>query len=155
SCWLECDDDRCGLLPFAFEEGASFRSYVEWALDVPLFFIYRDGEYRELPERVTFRRFFEQGYQGERPTEKDWELHLSTLFPEVRLKKYLEVRQADASSRELMRALPTFWRGILYHAESRRAAWELVRDWTFAERLDLYRRTPKEGLRARVRNTDL
>jgi glutamate--cysteine ligase len=155
ACWLECDNDRCGLLPFAFEEGASFRSYVEWALDVPLFFIYRDGEYRELPERVTFRRFFEQGYQGEHATEKDWELHLSTLFPEVRLKKYVEVRQADASSRELMRALPTFWRGILYHAESRRAAWELVRDWSFAERLDLYRRTPKEGLRARVRNTDL
>jgi glutamate--cysteine ligase len=154
ACWLDCDPDRCGLLPFAFEKGAGFKDYVEWALDVPMFFLYRDGEYREL-ENVTFRRFWKEGLDGERATEKDWELHLSTLFPETRLKSYVEVRQADASSRELVRALPTFWRGVLYHPESRRAAWELVRDWSFDERLDLYRRTPKEGLSARIRNTTL
>ena len=79
------DDDRCGLLPFAFEKGAGFKSYVEWALDVPMFFLYRGGEYREL-DNLTFRRFLQEGIGGERATEKDWELHLSTLFPEVRLK---------------------------------------------------------------------
>jgi glutamate--cysteine ligase len=154
ACWLECDDDRCGLLPFAFAEGAGFQSYVEWALDVPMFFLYRDGEYRAL-EGVSFRRFLHEGLGDERATEKDWELHLSTLFPEVRLKRYIEVRQADAGSREMARALPTFWRGILYDVESRHAAWSLVRDWTMAERIDLYRRTPKEGLRARIRGTTL
>jgi glutamate--cysteine ligase len=151
SCWLECDPDRCGLLPFAFADGASFRDYVEWALDVPMFFLYRGGEYREIGQGITFRRFLHDGLEGERATEKDWELHLSTLFPEVRLKKYVEVRQADASSREMVRALPALWRGLLYVAESRRAAWELVANWTLDERLDLYRRTPKEGLRAKIR----
>jgi glutamate--cysteine ligase len=154
ACWLECDNDRCGLLRFAFEKGAGFKSYADWALDVPMFFLYRDGEYREL-EGVTFRRFVAEGIGGERATDKDWELHLSTLFPEVRLKRYLEVRQADASSRELARALPTLWRGLLYDAESRRAAWSLVCDWSWDERVDLYRRTPREGLRARIRNTTL
>jgi glutamate--cysteine ligase len=155
ACWLECDDDRCGLLPFAFKEGAGFRSYAEWALDVPMFFLYRDGEYRGIGQGVTFRRFLAEGLNGERATQADWELHLSTLFPETRLKRYVEVRQADAGSRQMARALPTLWRGLFYDAQSRHAAWALVRDWSFDERLDLYRRTPKEGLRAKIRNTPL
>jgi glutamate--cysteine ligase len=148
--WLATDPDRCGLLPFAFEPGARFRDYAEWALDVPMFFVYRGGEYRAM--HLTFRRFLREGWQGERATAFDWELHLSTLFPEVRLKRYVEVRQADASSREMVRALPALWRGVLYDADARRAAWALVDGWSFDERLDLYRRTPKEGLRARIRN---
>jgi glutamate--cysteine ligase len=155
SCWLETDPDRCGLLPWAFDEGASFRHYAEWALDVPMFFIYRGGEYREVGDGLSFRRFMKEGWQGETASAADWELHLSTLFPEVRLKRYIEVRQADASTRELARALPTLWRGLFYDGESRRAAWALVRDWSFDERLDLYRRTPREGLRARIRGTTL
>jgi glutamate--cysteine ligase len=155
ACWLETDPDRCGLLPFAFAEGASFRDYTEWALDVPMFFLYRDGHYRPLDRTVTFRRFLVEGLGDERATPRDWELHLSTLFPEVRLKRYVEVRQADASSREMVRALPCLWRGVLYHAESREASWALVRDWSFEERLDLYRRTPTEGLAARVRGVPL
>jgi len=151
--WLDTDADRCGLLPFAFREGARFRDYVEWALDVPMFFVYRDGEYR--PMHQTFRRFLREGWQGERATAFDWELHLSTLFPETRLKRYVEVRQADASSREMVRSLPCLWRGVLYDASSRQAAWALVRDWSFDERLDLYRRTPKEGLRAVIRGKPL
>ncbi|HEY7956559.1 MAG TPA: glutamate-cysteine ligase family protein, partial [Polyangia bacterium] len=153
SCWLETDPDRCGLLPFAFREGASFRDYAEWALDVPMFFLKRDGEYR--PMHLTFRRFFREGWQGERATALDWEVHLSTLFPEVRLKRYVEVRQADASTRELARALPALWRGLLYDAPSREAAWRLVRDWSFEERLALYRETPRLGLAATVRGTAL
>jgi len=146
--WLDTDPDRCGLLPFALRPDARFRDYVEWALDVPMFFVYRADEYR--PMHLTFRRFLREGWQGERATAFDWELHLSTLFPEVRLKRYLEVRQADASTREMVRALPALWRGVLYDPEARRAGWKLVDDWTFDERLDLYRRTPREGLRAQV-----
>ncbi len=155
SCWLETDNDRCGLLPFAFKDGVGFREYAEWALDVPLFFVSRGGHYQAVDQRLTFRRFMAEGWNGERATGADWELHLSTLFPEVRLKRYVEVRQADAGSREMVRALPTLWRGLLYDPASRRAAWELVKDWTFEERLDLYRRTPKEGLRAQIRGQSI
>ena len=130
-CWLETDPDRCGLLPFVFDERAGFRDYAEWALDVPLFFLYREGEYRAVDDRLQLSRAARPGGA----TQADWEPHLSTLFPEVRLKRYVEVRQADAGSRELARALPTLWRGIFYHQESRHAAWALVRDWSFDERL--------------------
>jgi glutamate--cysteine ligase len=155
ACWLECDPDRCGLLPFAFADGASFRDYAEWALDVPMFFLYRDGEYRPLGRRMPFRRFLVEGLDGERATTQDWELHLSTLFPEVRLKRYVEVRQADAGPRELVRALPALWRGIFYDGEARRAAWALVDGWSFDERLALYRETPRAGLRATVRGAPI
>ena len=104
---------------------------------------------------LTFRRFWREGWQGERATAQDWEVHLSTLFPEVRLKRYVEVRQADASTRELARALPALWRGLLYDLPSRQAAWQLVRDWSFEERLALYRETPRLGLRATIRGTAL
>jgi glutamate--cysteine ligase len=143
--WLDTDPDRCGLLPFAFREGARFVDYAEWALDVPMFFVYRDGEYKPAGG-MTFRRFLRDGWQGERATMTDWDVHLSTLFPEARLKTFVEVRQADASSREMVRALPAFWRGLLYDGEARRAAWALVADWPFDERLRVYRATPKLGL---------
>jgi len=144
--WLDTDPDRCGLLPFAFQDGARFADYAEWALDVPMFFVYRAGEYRPAGG-MTFRRFLREGWQGERATMSDWDLHLSTLFPEVRLKTFAEVRQADASTREMVRALPAFWRGLLYDADARKAAWALVADWPFDERLRVWRATPKEGLR--------
>ncbi len=154
ACWLATDPDRCGLLPFAFKPDACFSDYVEWALDVPMFFLYRNGEYREL-EGVTFRRFMREGIEGVRALPSDWALHLSTLFPETRLKQYVEVRQADASTRALVSALPVLWRGLFYDADSRHRAWSLVADWTFEERLALYRETPMKGLRARIRNRDL
>jgi glutamate--cysteine ligase len=154
-CWLDTDPDRCGLLPFAFAPQARFRDYVEWALDVPMFFLYRDGEYRALPGRVPFRRFLVEGIEGERATAADWELHLSTLFPEVRLKRYVEVRQADSGPRELVRALPCLWRGVFYDLEARRAAWALVGDWSLAERLALQAETPEKGLATRVRGRPL
>lgn len=153
ACWLDTDPDRCGLLPFAFRPDASFRDYADWALDVPMFFLYRGGTYR--PMHHTFRRFLREGFEGERATLADWELHLSTLFPETRLKSYVEVRQADASTRPMVRALPVLWRGVLYDAEATEAAWALVADWTFDERLDLFRRTPREGLRAIIRGRTL
>ncbi len=149
ACWLKTDPDRCGLLPWAFRDGTRFADYVEWALDVPMFFLYRDGEYRP-SGGITFRKFLRDGAEGARATQADWELHLSTLFPEVRLKRYVEVRQADASTRELARALPCLWRGIFYQAAAGEAAWKLVSRWTLDERLALYRETPRAGLRATV-----
>jgi glutamate--cysteine ligase len=151
--WLDTDPDRCGLLPWAFKEGAGFRDYAEWALDVPMFFIKRDGEYRKM--HLTFRQFMREGWQGERASLADWELHLSTLFPEVRLKRYVEVRQADASTREMVHALPVLWRTLLYVRDAREAAWALVRDWTLDERLQLYRETGRLGLRATIRGRTL
>ncbi len=143
--WLDTDPDRCGLLPFTLRPEARFRDYAEWALDVPMFFVYRDGEYRPVGG-MTFRRFVREGWQGERATLTDWELHLSTLFPEARLKTFIEVRQADATSREMVRALPALWRGVLYDDEARGAAWQLVADWPLDERLRVWRETPRAGL---------
>jgi glutamate--cysteine ligase len=110
--WLETDADRCGLLPFAFSPTFSFRDYVEWALDVPMFFLVRGGEYRPAGG-ATFRRFMHEGLGAERATLADWEVHLSTLFPEVRLKRYIEVRGADAGPLPTAVALAALWRGVL------------------------------------------
>jgi glutamate--cysteine ligase len=154
SCWLECDPDRCGLLRFAFDEGAGFQDYAAWALDVPMFFVYRDGQYRPVKD-LTFRRFAKEGFGGERATLEDWALHLSTLFPEVRLKRYLEVRQADAGPREMVRALPALFSGLFYDANAGERAWKLVADWSWEERVTLYQETPRLGLSATVRGRPL
>jgi glutamate--cysteine ligase len=147
--WLDTDPDRCGLLPFALVEGARFRDYAEWALDVPMFFVYRDGQYHPA-DGMTFRRFLRDGWRDARATMADWELHLSTLFPEVRLKRFVEVRQADASTREMARALPALWRGVLYDRDARQAAWALVADWPLEERLRVWAATPREGIHGRA-----
>ncbi len=149
ACWLDTDPDRCGLLPFVFEErDAVFEAYAQWALDVPMFFLYRDG-YRPAGG-VTFRRFLRDGIGGERATISDWVLHLSTLFPEVRLKTFLEIRGADASTRPMVRALPAFLRGLLYAPDATRAAWSMVRGLSLAEREALRREVPRLGLSAEV-----
>jgi glutamate--cysteine ligase len=147
--WLDTDNDRCGLLPFALREDTRFSDYAEWALDVPMFFVKRDDEYRPVGG-MTFRKFLRDGFSGERALPSDWELHLSTLFPEVRLKRFLEVRQADASTREMVRALPILWRGLLYDDEARRAGWELVAGWPLDERMRVYAATPREGIHGRA-----
>jgi glutamate--cysteine ligase len=148
--WLDMDEDRCGLLPFVFDEGFGFRSYAEWALDVPMFFLARRGRYQPL-EGVTFRRFFEQGLHGERATLDDWILHLSTVFPEVRLKRTIEMRGADAAILPFSVALPALWRGLLDDPEARAAAYALVADVGFADREALRREVPRAGLAARLR----
>jgi glutamate--cysteine ligase len=131
--WHHTDPDRCGLLPFVFEEDFGYRRYVEWAVDVPMFFVVRDGRYRPA-EGTTFRQFVERGFGGARATLEDFDLHLTTLFPEVRLKHIIEVRGADAVPPGLTCSLPAVWKGLLYDAESRRGAWELVSGASFAER---------------------
>jgi glutamate--cysteine ligase len=147
--WLETDEDRCGLLPFVFEPGFSFASYVEWALDVPMFFVVRGGDYRPVGGGFTFRRFLRDGFAGERATLADWGVHLSTLFPEVRLKRYIEVRGADAGPLPVATGLAALWRGLLDDSAARAATWALVARHSFAEREALRRAVPREGMAAR------
>lgn len=154
SCWLDTDPDRCGILPFMFAEGAGFAAYTEWALDVPMFFIYRHGTYTPAGG-LTFRRFMREGAAGEHATLDDWELHLSTLFPEARLKQYVELRSADAGPLPLIRALAALWRGLFYSDEARAAAWALVSDLSVPEREQLRRDVPLQGLHARIHGREL
>jgi glutamate--cysteine ligase len=123
--WLGMDPDRTGMLPFAFESDMSFRSYVEWALDAPMFMVKRGA--RVLPNtHQTFRTFLDLGADGERATAYDWEMHLNTLFPEVRLKRTLEMRGADAQSLARTSALPALWKGVLYDPGALSAAESLI-----------------------------
>lgn len=146
--WLDTEPDRCGLLPFVFEDCDLFRAYTEWALDVPMFFLHR-GDYLPVGG-MTFRRFLREGYSGERANMDDWALHLSTLFPEARLKKYIEVRGCDAGSFETITALGVLSRALLYDADACRAATELTAGLDFAQRVELQTLVPKTGLATRL-----
>ena len=150
SCWLDTDPDRCGILPFMFREGASFRDYAEWALDVPMFFVYRNKRYTPAGG-MTFRAFLRDGFQGEQATLADWELHLSTLFPEARLKQYVELRSADAGPLSYIRALPALWRGLFYSQPALEAAWDLVKHLDTDEREKLRREVPRQGMATQLR----
>ena len=147
--WRHVDPDRCGMLPFVFEPGLDYEKYVQWALDVPMFFVMHDADYR-FAHGLTFRRYLAEGHEGKRATLQDWNLHLTTLFPEVRLKQFLEVRGADAGTPEMTCALPALWKGILYDADACQAAWELVAGWSFAEREAALEAVARRGLAARV-----
>jgi glutamate--cysteine ligase len=151
--WQETDPDRCGLLPFVFEDRDVFAAYTEWALDVPMFFVHR-GDYRPAGG-ITFRRFMRDGFAGERATIDDWALHLSTLFPEARLKKYLEVRGCDAGSFQMIAALGVLMRGLLYDPDAMSAAIALTADLDFAERLRVWREVPRGGLATRIGSTTI
>ena len=150
--WREVDPARCGILPFALEpgfEGEAYRRYAEWALDVPMIFLRRNGRYLETGGR-TFRTFLRQGLEGHVATLSDWEDHLSALFPDVRVKGVVEVRGADACDATLVKALAAFWKGILYNRESRDWAFDLVRGFTLPQRLELAAAAARDGLRART-----
>ena len=149
--WTDTDRARCGLLPFVFREGASFADYIEWALDVPLYFILRGGRYRTEVTGVPFRRFLAEGVAGERATLDDWNLHLTTLFPEVRLKGYIEIRSADSQPPERMLALPALVKGVFYTQDCLEAAWDLVKGWSFEERVALWGDVHREALLARFK----
>ncbi|WP_248342684.1 glutamate--cysteine ligase [Anaeromyxobacter paludicola] len=150
--WEHVDPSRQGLLPFAFEPGFeadAYRRYVEWALDVPMIFLRRDGAYRETGGR-TFRAFLAEGLDGERATLADWEDHLTTVFTDVRVKGVVEVRGADACDAPMTKALAAFWKGLLYDASSRAAAWDLVCGLSLEERRALGAAAGREGLAARL-----
>ncbi len=147
--WRHTDPDRTGMMAFAFEEGMGYERYVDWALDVPLYFIKRDDVYHDVAG-VPFRQFLEHGISGRPELEasvSDWQNHLGTLFPEVRLKRYLEMRGADAGPKSHLCALSAFWVGLLYDSVALDAAWDLVKDWSAGERDALRDGVPRHGLK--------
>lgn len=155
--WLDTDNDRAGMLPWAFEDGMGFERYVDYALDVPLYFVKRGDTYHDVAGQ-SFRDLLDgrlEALPGERATLSDWANHLTTIFPEVRAKRFLEMRGADVGRTSRICSLSAFWVGLLYDQSSLDAAWELVRDWTEEERDALRRDVPVQGLRTRIRNRTL
>jgi len=147
--WRATDPDRCGGIPFVFDPDFGYRRYMDWALDVPMFFVLRAGRYLPLRGK-TFRRFMAEGHDGERATLADWNRHLTTVFPDVRLKRVLEVRGADAGPADLACSVPALWKGVLYDPDARQAAWELVSDWSAEERETAYQEAARLGLAGEV-----
>jgi len=155
--WTDTDPDRCGTLPFVFEDGFGFERYVDYMLDMPMYFVYRNGEYIDASGQ-SFRDFMNgtlPAYPGEYPTIKDWEDHLTVAFPEVRLKKFLEMRGADGGPWNRLCALPAFWVGLLYDDQAREAAWNLIKDWTPEEHQMLRDEVPKLALNTPFRNVNV
>ncbi len=157
--WLDTDPDRTGMLPFAFEQGFGFEQYVDYALDVPMYFVHRNkkggGEDYLDASGKSFRDFMDGKLDilpGEKPTLTDFEDHLSTIFPEVRLKQFLEMRGSDTGPWNQLCAMPAFWVGILYDQEALDAAWDWVKDWREEERDQLRRGVAKHGLQTKFRN---
>jgi len=130
--WRDLDDARTGMLPFVFEDGFGFERWVDYALDVPMYFVYRDGVYVDALGQ-SFRDFLEgrlPALPGETPTLSDWADHLTTIFPEARIKKFIEMRGADGGPWRRLCALPAFWTGLMYDQSALDAAWDLVKDWS-------------------------
>ncbi len=155
--WKHTDNSRTGMLPFMFDEGAGFESYVDHALNVPMYFVYRNGQYINATGE-SFKDFLAGNLKclpNEKPTIADWENHLSTLFPEVRMKQFLEMRGADAGSWQNLCALPAFFVGLLYDDTALDAAYELIKDWSVEEMLALRNAVPKTALKTPFRNTTI
>lgn len=152
--WTDTDPDRCGILPFVFESGMGFERYVDHVLNVPMYFVYRNGKYIDASGQ-SFRDFLAgklPALPGEIPTMADWEDHMSTLFPEVRLKRFLEMRGADGGQWHRLCALPALWVGLLYDDAALEAAWKLVADWSHEEHQALRDNVPRLGLKTPFRN---
>jgi glutamate--cysteine ligase len=150
--WTDTDPDRTGMLDFVFRDGFGFEAYANYALDVPMYFAKRDGRYVDLAGR-SFRDFMEgrlAELPGERPTLKDWADHTTTIFPEVRLKQYLEMRGADSGPWSRLCALPALWMGILYDSAALAAAWDLCKDWAIEDHERLRADVARLGLKAEV-----
>jgi len=151
--WTDVDPDRTGMLPFVFDPGFGFERYVDYMLDVPMYFVYRDGDYVDVAGQ-SFRDFMKgqlPGLPGAVPTMSDWSDHLTTVFPEIRIKRYIEMRGADAGPWRNICALPAFWTGLLYDGASLNAAWEIVADWSAEEREHLHVEVPRTGLATHFR----
>ena len=152
--WTDTDPDRTGMLDFVFEDGFGYERYVDYLLDVPMYFSYRDGIYHDASGK-SFRKFMRGELDvlpGALPTLRDWSDHMTTAFPEVRLKKYLEMRGADGGPWNRLCALPAFWVGLLYDDAALDAAWDLVKDFSLAERNALRDGVPRHALKLPFRN---
>ena len=150
--WRDLDADRTGTLPFVFEEGFGFEAWVEYALDVPMYFVYRDGKYLNALGQ-SFRDFLKgelPALPGETPTLSDWADHLTTIFPEARIKKFIEMRGADGGPWRRLCALPAFWVGLTYDQGALDAAWDLVKGWDAETRESLRVAASQDGLQAQV-----
>ena len=150
--WSDTDPARTGMLPFVFEEGFGYERYVEYMLDVPMYFVFREGRYIDAAGQ-SFRDFLRgelPALPGELPTIGDWHDHLSTAFPEVRLKSFLEMRGADGGPLDRIIALPALWVGLLYDQTALDAAWDLVKGWSMEERESLRSCVPKLALDAPI-----
>ncbi|WP_312798073.1 glutamate--cysteine ligase [Tianweitania sp.] len=156
--WRDTDNQRSGVLPFCFSPEFGFADYVEWALDVPMYFAIREGRYHDLTH-VTFRQFMDGALRNELPdglpNMGDWANHLSTLFPDVRLKRFLEMRGADGGPWRRICALPAFWVGLLYDDEALDAAEALTRHWTYEDVVAMREAVPEQGLSALLDNRSL
>ncbi len=150
--WRDLDQSRTGMLPFVFEEGMGFQRYVDYALDVPMYFVYRDGKYIDALG-MSFRDFLRgelPALPGEKPTLSDWADHLTTIFPEARIKQYMEMRGADGGPWRRLCALPAFWVGLMYDSGALDAAWDLAKGWS-AETREAWRiAAGRDGLDAEV-----
>ncbi len=155
--WTDVDNARAGMLPFVFESGMSFERYVDYALDVPMYFVYRDGKYHDVAGK-SFRDFLERKIPEVahiEPSMSDWADHLTTIFPEVRLKQFLEMRGADGGQWRRICGMPALWVGLVYDSVALDAAWDMVKDWTAEERQALRDVVPKQGFHAPFRNTNV
>ena len=155
--WTDTDPDRSGMLPFVFESGMGFERYVDYLLDMPMYFVYRDGRYIDASGQ-SFRDFMAEklpALPGERPRMGDWSDHLTTAFPEVRLKRFLEMRGADGGPWRSLCALPALWVGLLYDSVAQDSAWQMVKDWTPADHDWLRREVPRTALKTEFRGRTL
>lgn len=155
--WRDLDADRTGMLPFVFEDGFGFEAWVEYALDVPMYFVYRDGQYIDALGQ-SFRDFLKgelPALPGETPTLSDWADHLTTIFPEARVKKFIEMRGADGGPWRRLCALPAFWVGLMYDQSALDAAWDLVKGWDAPTREALRVAAADDGLQAKVDGIDM
>ncbi|ATX83023.1 glutamate--cysteine ligase [Mariprofundus ferrinatatus] len=155
ACWLDTDPNRTGIPACAFEEDFGFAAYTEWALDAPMYFVIRNRTYIDCAG-ASFRDFLNGNLSqlpGEYPTMADWELHISTLFPDVRLKQYMEMRGADAGPWPWICSLPALWKGLLYDEQSQTEAWEMIADWSHGEVVKLRSEVPKTALATPFRET--
>ena len=155
--WRDLDPDRTGMLPFVFEDGMGFERWVDYALDVPMYFVYRNGVYVDALGQ-SFRDFMAgklPALPGETPTLSDWADHLTTIFPEARVKRFIEMRGADGGPWRRLCALPAFWVGLVYDGTALDAAWDLCREWTAEERERLRVDAATVGLRAEIRGRSL
>jgi len=155
--WTDTDPDRCGVMPFVFEDNFGFESYVDYMLDVPMYFVYRNGQYIDASGQ-SFRDFMAgklPALPGETPSIKDWEDHLTTAFPEVRLKKFIEMRGADGGPSKNLCALPAFWVGLLYDDQALSDITYLISDWSYAEVSALRDQVPMTALKTPFRGGSL
>jgi glutamate--cysteine ligase len=155
--WTDVDNARAGMLPFVFEDGFGFDRYVDYALDVPMYFVYRDGRYIDVAGK-SFRDFLGRKISEVAhitPMMSDWADHLTTIFPEVRLKRYLEVRGADGGTWRRICGLPALWAGIFYDQAALDAAWDMVKDWTAEERAAMRASVPALAFKAPFRNANV